>query len=652
MQHNTRWQLLILLAILIFHGPIDAQYTNQKVVGKKKSASITFKLDPNSRQRVLGAKVRVYGPPYRVTGDEWIANQWSWLMWWETNWHHYLKPNRTDDSQAPVEVDDAISLAQSTLQQILKTSQNPKQIQLAAYSLARMRGKETSELLIKLLEHQDEDVVRAAWLGLGIMDDELARHALKSVLHQTDDKQQSLDAPKINTSNEPAPQEIDQLSLPQLQLTLTPKTVSAWILAVGLSNHADESLLRSMVPFVAQNHAQINQHTGLQLNIKQSHPLTSLAMWAIRMHKPRDVRILCGMVLQKSTDIALIDEAIQTLATMPRDQDVYGIFARLYHKKRTEWHDFANALMDINPIAYQRTFADGSLPWITLQASAATAFGNPAIAADARMSLLSRRALARTYTWVMPRFPNPADPVVLYCYDDWRNYGKPSKNNGVRQGIIALGKIGDSYLKANQEPKDGQLLTEILRGDYTDRMDMRCEKLPWKLFASEHDPSRGFAAIAIGLYLRRLPADSHQIENAQQAKLARRMERRLVEIASNTEEPTHLRSACLLALGLSNTITAPQSIRSVESPDSMMASYATQALAMLNDPYTFELAHQAFEEKADTLDVEKRKTDALTQDYHIKAIIMQRNIIRALACMANPQANQLLMPRLLENAYT
>ena len=670
MQRHTLLTLAPLAMVVLLSGQLNAQYTNKTVKGKTKTATMTYKIDPQSREVVVGPQKGLYPDPYQVTGDEWIANQWSWLMWWETNAHRYLKPNRTLPTPIPEQAGEAFDLAHSTLLKLLHESKEPKLIQMAAYSLARMQAKDISSELVKLLDHADADVVRAAWLGLGIVDDELARHALESALvmpvENEEPKNTSLtkaddfddEVRTGSTVSSPAvtaqsPGMADsQAPLPELHPKLTPKTVSAWIMAIGLSEHADESLLRSMVAFVSQNHHMIEQYTGMQLQAKESLPLTRLAMWAIRMHKPKGARLLCQQVLEKTTDIELFDEAVQTLASMPRDQDVGAVFTKLYHHGRREWKEFAKAFCRTDAIAYQSNFLVPAQPWMSLQTSAAVAFANPAIAKDARMSLLSRRVLSRTYTWVMPKFPNPADPVVLYRYDDWRNHGKPSGNNGLRFGIIALGQIGDAWINSNVEPRDGELLCEIFRGDFTDRMEQRCEAISWKLRASEHDPSRGFAAVAMGLYLRRLPADNQQIENEKLKELARRMERRLVETASKIEEPINLRCASILALGLSQTATAANSIKLVQAPDAMMASYATLALAMHNDPYTFELAHQAFEETDKQLDVEQLKANAFTKDYHIKAVIMQRNIIHALACMAEPQANQMLLPRFLENAHT
>ena len=662
--------ILVTFSMFLVH-PSQTQAQVVKVVkGKTKTATMTYKIDPQSRDLVTGPKEYPYQQPYRVTGDEWIDNQWSWLMWWETNAHRYLKPNRTLPTPTPDQTNAPFDLAHSTLLKLLHESKDPKRIQLAAYSLARMQVKDISWELVKLLDHSDSDVVRAAWLGLGIVDDPLARHALKSALVMPVENEELKNTSQTkaddfddevrtgSTVSSPAvtaqsPGVADsQAPLPELHPKLTAKTASAWVMAIGLSNHADESLLRSMVAFVSQNHRMIAQYTGMKLKPKESLPLTRLAMWAIRMHKPNGSRLLCQQVLEKTTDVELFDEAIQTLASLPRDQDVGAVFTKLYHHDRVEWKEFAKAFCRTDAIAYQNKFLVPALPWISLQTSAAVAFANPAIANDARMSLLSRRVLSRTYTWVMPKRPNPADPVVLYRYDDWRNHGKPTRNNGLRFGIIALGQIGDAWINANVHPRDGELLCQILRGDFTDRMDKSCGPIPWKLGASEHDPSRGFAAEAMGLYLRRLTADNQQIENEKLKELARRMERRLVETASNIKEPTNLRSACILALGLSQTATAADSLKQIQSPDAMMASYATLALAMLNDPYTFNLAQQAFEETDKNLDIQKLKTDALTKDYHIQAIIMQRNIIRALACMAQPDANQLLLPRFLENAHT
>jgi hypothetical protein len=117
-----------------------------------------------------------------------------------------------------------------------------------------------------------------------------------------------------------------------------------------------------------------------------------------------------------------------------------------------------------------------------------------------------------------------------------------------------------------------------------------------------------------------------------------------------------MRSSCVLGLGLSNMQEASTSLRDVvkqiRSADPLLASYLTLALGMHGDPMSLQLAQNAFKQTSEKIDITQVRQTGFTQSYATTALLSQTAIVDGIACMANPQANQLLYPRLFNDPMT
>lgn len=602
-------------ALLLLSTPLSTLAQIKGPIEATVGGDTTIKMEYGNNANAPKADEVVLPKDFKANSDEWLYTQWSWVTWWEANSHLFLQPAR------PLKPDpDGQTQAQAALLKCLETSSDPKVLAQAVLALGRMQANDASDEIIKLLAHEDSIVRRNSWLALGLIADAPARKAITDVL---------------------------------VQPALTPEDAAAWIVAIGLMEKADPQLLKAMPPIVMQPHILDVDLQGIKAQRNEALIQSRMAMWTLRMHHPQGLETLARRVLDFTTDPILFDQAIQVLAASPDESTLLNMFNVIYHGRPAQWRKFPKAVAFVSCL--YPSILESHHELAAMRTSIAVAYDNPAIRSNTRLAHLTGRVLARTYGQVPTakmQASQPNTPPRLYKFDMWRNHGDDFRlttpdtvGYALRFGLIPLGKMGDADLKDNEEPADGQLLCDILLGRYTSDAGFR-----------QQDPSRGFAAIALGLYQRRLPADPNSIRNDKLRTMARYIQRLLARTAADGDEPAQLRSACLLAIALGRSATASEDVRQIvtqlaSAPDPLVAGYATLALGMLADPMALQLAKQAFEKTSELVDVAQLR-DRHATPASLPVTLVQRVIVQGVACIGEPKANVLFYPRLMDNGYT
>lgn len=626
---------MVLLAIGITHQSIFAQF----------QGPVRATIGGDAVEMGSG-KPPVNNKKFPHPAQEWQTIRWSWIHWWEANAHRFLKPAKWDTGQPR----EGFDLAETALLKALQQNKNPKVIAEVVWASGRMKSTDATSKIVELLKHPDEIVRRNSWLSLGLIEDDLAIKTINDVLAKPD---------------------------------LEPEDAAAWIVAIGLMDKPNAKLLKAMIPIIKQKNitralAEIPSQKKCWRN--EAMLQARMAMWTLRMHHPKGIRQFAQQLMSFTTDPILFDEAIQTIAASPTEQIVLKLFNPIYHSRLRDYLKLPKVFSIDGYGAYAvegfshmigPDFPNG-LP--SIRASAAFAYNNTGIVTHSkrgRLVHLVSRQLARSYTQT-ERYPMAAKHEQKsikrnYKFDSWRkmprNVSAMEYKNGdigvaLRLGLIPLGNLGDTGLDAREDPVHAQLLCDVLLGKYTEPAqkyrDINQIYNHPPAIDGKHDPSRGYAAIALGLYTRRMPADLHSIRHHKTKDIARYIERLLTRTAKNNDEPSILRAACALALGLGGSTTANEQLVSIlqDSPPPLVSSYAILALGILQDPVTLKLAKQAFKKTSDQIDVKQIQTAAKFKKEGILKTQVQRVLVQSLACISEPLANKMLYPYLTDNPYT
>ena len=643
--------LLLALACTLMHpvhaqisGPIEATVGDSQVNmgwGNKPN-------DPSAMGLIIDTGQDLDPEEY------YYYKSWNWTTWWEANAYRYLKPAQWNkQEQDKSEIPEGYQRAESALLKALEDKKQPEVLAECVWALGRMKSTTATVTITKLLKHPDTIVRRNSWLSLGLIEDELAVQTIMAVL----------DKPNLE-----------------------PEDAAAWIVAIGLMDKPDPKLLKAMIPIIKQkNVTQAFTYIPALTKCYRNEATfqARMAMWTLRMHQPQGVSEFAQQLMAFTTDPILFDEAIQTIAASPDEQIILKLFNPIYHSRLTDYRKLPRAFGIDGYGAYEikgfrtsiQEFTPNGLP--SLRISAAFAYDNPSILKDShngRLIHLVNRQLSRSYAKVqqpLDQGENKAPPIGrpsrlgTYKFDHWRyqHYGGELHGDDIgsalRFGLIPLGNLGDRGLDERENPDQAQLLCDVLLGKYTEPPLAPSRRIGDPItthipIPSKFDPSRGFAAIALGLYTRRMPADLSSIRHDKTKDIAKYIERLLTRTAKNNDEPMMLRSACALALGLGGSLSANEQLTDIlkTSPPPIVSSYAILALGMLGEQRVPVLVHQAFEKTADQINVEKiRQSSSFIKEDNLKTL-SQRVLVQSLGCVGNPQANRMLYPYLTENFYT
>ncbi len=388
----------------------------------------------------------------------------------------------------------------------------------------------------------------------------------------------------------------------------------AWIVATGLLRQPDDELLRAMIRLVNQ---------------RESAEVARLAMWALRVHDPPGLVEFARAITAETTDPMLCNEALQVLGALGNHRDLQNL-GRVYHSSPSD-RNVPPALRKIAR-SYQRP--QGIVlrygpPLAGMRCAAAVAFNARREAEnedDFEISVITD-TLERSYE----RIDGKPWRIDL----SW-SHGSSALESGsfeLRFGLIPLGRLGHE--------RHARLLVDVLNGVHTTwRNDRR----------KASDPSRGFAAVALGIYLRRqgdgdprINLDRRKGHDGQRAHVRRSgtlwlVQDALARTARNVREPPDLRAACVLALGLGGNAqgvaesikSAPNSLRGAES---LVAGYAVLALGMLGDLDAIGLAGRMLPKPITHVDVDWIRQNRLGEEVSIGDVIALRAAVLGLGCL-------------------
>lgn len=569
-------------------------------------------------------------PPIGIPPKGWYTHYWSWIHWWEVNAHHDRLPVERD-KDAESQDDQPQYGVRPALLKALKEKKNPKVLAEVVYALGRIKCTEATADIIALLKHPNEQVRRNSWLALGLIGDALARATFLKVL----------DNP-----------------------TLSEEDSTAWVTGIGLLEKPDPKLLKALVPIITK----VNLTLIGDAHHNDAFTPQRMAMWALRMHNHEGINTVAFRILDTSTDPILTDEAIQALGANLNDSLVSDLLNPLYQSRPTGWRTIPCKSMSLAGFEWERSNngVPGSQEITALRTSVALAYDNLCILRNGmgtRLLHLINRQLGRNYALIQEsNVPieqlTPAQlknlPTRFFKNDYWRTgdyylcKGYPPPGPGadtigyaLRYGLIPRGRYGDTELDKDEDPLDARFLCDVLMDRYTSGPTN----------GHSLNPSRGFAAMALGVYLSRLPNDTTLIRHEKQRKMARYIDRLLTRMATNHHEDPNLRAACVLALGMGQL---QQSVEYVVANNNveLVECYGILALGMCRSPWALRAASHVYTNTAEALDLEVIRQGVKRAKGGNVNTLAQIQVLRGLASLGNPQACKMLYPELFKNDYT
>jgi hypothetical protein len=472
--------------------------------------------------------------------------------------------------------------------------------------------------LIELAEDRDEMVREVAWTALGLGDSRGSREHIARVIHQE------------------------------------ARNSCAWIVAAGLMRDPPRSVLNNLMHCVRERKtddlSQINSRYGIPEQAKQ-HAVSAnprqMALWALRTHEPAGLDEVAESIVRKSADDLFVAEALVTLgAYQPRSHDTVTLLDKAF---LAPWE---GALPST-----KRTWRDGN-------AATHERMGGVRVAAVMSLSRYdrpvddphgrrARRALRSLFEESQPVFSNGVWPQYKQAY--LRSGSTTNVFFGFKSRFAALGLGQIGYAE------EAELITEMLRRSMV--IDVSGQVVKTRYF-----PRRGFAALGLGHYLRRMSAygltiNDDQVagdrrvwlhggrlndENADATRHAmRRALRTLVDVGSDAKEPENLRAACVLALGLTESADRRADIKTILlSPggkSDLVRAYGVLALALLEDPEAIKLADSLLGgRKAETLSADEILKRGFRGELSLEALVARLAVIEGLALIGTEDAAALL----------
>lgn len=470
------------------------------------------------------------------------------------------------------------------------------------------------QALRRAAHSQDVDLAVQSVLALGRIGGE---DATQYLIPFTQRSGEVGDAAWLALAHLPAPEA--QRFLQQAD-NLSQRQTVAWLYALGLLDELEDDLAQRVEAVLDEG--------------ADSDPSTRYAaVWVLRKHRPAQSRKLMRSLLLHSNDSMLVSEAMLALGAA-RDAQAEKLLAQI------TLH--SNEVVEVTCLArLHQLFANGRDdkygPSIAgLNNAAAIALGhfsrqniNNSAALDALRKPLRRVRIISVR-------PHRGDQPRRYPLADlgWLGF-EPS--NGRRLSLISLGRVG--------QPTDIELLLDALAGELVQ---------DYNLYANDKrlDPHRGFAAIGLGIYLRRTstmgehPVDTWK-DSRQVADQQTRILRELATVFSRSNEPEDLRAACALAIGMSSHPDAAailwRAVARAKDDSVMPRSYAVLALGMLRDQRAVVLAHQLLQNpELSPLTSEELSRRGLSQSYTRQKILALRALALGVGLAATPDQARLL----------
>ncbi|MEM8783044.1 MAG: hypothetical protein AAGE65_09345, partial [Planctomycetota bacterium] len=404
-------------------------------------------------------------------------------------------------------------------------------------------------------------------------------------------------------------------------------------------------------------------------------PARRAAAWVLRRHGGEGILPLMRDRISHDMDPAVVSEAILALgdAHQPEDERLLGDIYMDVHQSRDvavlkelhQKHRFpigGRGLHGIN--------TDHGFPIVGIRNAAALALAHYDVDPDQESPAL--RSLTRPFRRFEGELPDVGIPhenlrggppirvtngnlAVTpgpYPFLDraWFDVSGNLRVEGAaekRFGLIALGKVGFE--------EEADLLVDVLRRKY----------IPDVLSKPKHriDPNRAFAVYALGHYIRRAGERFEREGKPHRAERARRRNGRYVEtlrrVVQDTNEPESLRSAAVVALGLSQDPGAANAIREAAASfrsNTLMLGYAALALGLLGDRDALPVARRALkiesrEGAAARIDAQMLTARGVRHSLPLKALLTARAACDGVGLVGQTDADAAFLERMVGDNY-
>jgi len=331
--------------------------------------------------------------------------------------------------------------------------------------------------------------------------------------------------------------------------------------------------------------------------------LRRVALQSLRLLQAPELGSISRVVIQRSSSPPEVVEAILALAAEPDQADAALMLS----------------LLNGGPPASRLPIidTDNEVPW-QVRFSSAMVLGRyaGAIHEDRLRKVLLRNSLRTTDTGLDDFYRGPA--------------------------LLTFASVADrDDMDAFEQALKG--LTQV--NDETDEhRHQRREQLPEREFRRLDDPIRGFAAIAMGLYVRQLgeAMPEQQVVPVRHPHDADRPTRRFIYqlhlLLANARESSDLRAAAAMGLALSNDPGAAdliaQALQEADPKDEMVIGYATLAMVMLGDERGAVLARQYLKR----LSAKPSEALELKMDTPTPTVLGRRAMVLALGLVDDDQS--------------
>lgn len=551
----------------------------------------------------------------------------SWAAWWEVNREPYLREARNArEHSIPLlqpNLDVITALQRST------ESEFPQVRGEAILALGRMRHADSLELMKRLTGDGNHPVALHAWVAIGLLDSEAAQHFLAAV---------------------PEPGGVNRIG---------------WTLAVGLLERPTDTMWESI-------RAQLKD-SDTSIEAKR------LALWALRAHQPRGTREVLLKVIDTSRDVELVAEALQGLPNDPRPTDIEFLSAIATGKGRT---------------TSLPTLSQFGVPSASIVDGTSLACGRVVDEADpfeTESETLIRRTRPREKNEVVfSRRVEEARTAYLYLREaairalgEFNVVDTTSRDAASNAAFVGLFQFRRIFL-----PQDVLAMAKVgVLEDYYPMADRLQLSTMWhpgfpKPTPAEraYRPGRGNAAMAIGLLLKHLGGGQQTVpdlvytqavvpvrggvigrsrtlqsirnETGSPAFMVVRSapDLELMMHLQNSKEPSELRSACAMALGIGGQKQRKQDLlrvlRSLSPSESPIFGYSMLAMSLWGDGDVLPLMATQIGPSRTSIDAQSilaSHQPGRMSPMPLREIVARRAMAQAMAALGDPGAIPLLV---------
>lgn len=515
----------------------------------------------------------------------------SWANWWEVNRERYLLAARSAQPDAIQPLTAPPAVVQALLAAI-QSKDNAVRAE-AILSLGMIREPKAMPELQKLTKDADDACALRAWAAIGLIGDADSMRFLRTA---------------------PAPKGRDRIG---------------WTLAVGLLEQPADSMW-----------GILRKQT---IDAQCSQEARRLAVWALRTHNPPGTHELLNQIIWNSPDPMVVCEAMLGLPVEPDKSDI-AFLTNVISSIGETMNLPIMARTGVNPRGVRSSSgSDSSGGW-----AKAVETDSP-ITSDSLSSEIYPR-LRESASMALAQYDNPGDSARAIIGGPLDRMAATSGAFGhaMPSDVLILGSMGNM-------------------ADYStieDRLEFRAPASEagqaWaapsvvnrQADTFRNVPSRGYAAIAIGLLLSGAGTKPQNIPVAppQPRPMPPSPDEALFSHLQQHTEPVDLRAACALALGIGGQRHRAADVKRVVDAlrpgDEAVFGYTMLALSMWHDYQVLDYCIRQLgpgQQRIDSADLVSRHLSRKAPAMKLSEIMARRAITQALAVLGNPKAMPMLI---------